>query len=200
MNRLFFNLRERELDRTPLLEMAPETLDTATGKARDLLEGAKAKLGFVPNMYGYMARLPGVLETYLSSYDAFRETSGFSPAKQETVFLTVSRINGCAYCMAAHLMIADKMSEVPADSLAALRAGEDLPDPDLQAVAAFTAAVVEGRGNPGKAAVDAFLTAGYGEAQVLGVVLAIACKTLSNSVNHLAATPVDEVFAPYKVT
>lgn len=187
------------MDRTPLLDMAPETLDTATGKARDLLAGARAKRGVVPNMYGDMARLPGVLEASLASYDAFRQTSGLSPAEQETVFLTVSRINGCHCCMAAHSMIADKMSEVPAAEQAALRAGEDLPDPKLQAVAAFTAAMVTSRGNPGKAAVDAFLKAGYGEAQALGVVLAIACKTLSNSVNHLAATPVDEVFAPYKV-
>ena len=187
------------MTRTALLDMTPETLDTATGEAQALLAGAKAKLGFLPNMYGYMAKLPPVLAAYLSTYDAFRAQAGFTPAEQETVFLTISRLNGCTYCTAAHSMIADKKSGVPADSLAALRSGDELPDAALQSVAAFTTAMVLSRGNPGRGAVNAFLAAGYGEQQVLGVVLAIACKTFSNSVNHLGGTPVDAVFAPYKV-
>ncbi len=187
------------MTRPVLLEMTPETLEASTGEAHALLAGAKAKLGFVPNMYGYMANLPPVLATYLTSYDAFRTQTGFTPAEQETVFLTISRVNGCTYCTAAHSMLADKKSGVPADSLAALRAGSDLPDVKLQAVASFTEAMVLSRGNPGKAAVDAFLAAGYGEQQVLGIVLAIACKTLSNYVNHLAGTPVDAVFAAYRI-
>jgi len=80
-----------------------------------------------------------------------------------------------------------------------LRAGDALPDPKLAAVADFTEAMVLSRGNPGKDAVDAFRAAGYTEKQVLGVVLAMACKTFSNYTNHLAGTPVDDVFAPYKV-
>lgn len=188
------------MSREPLLDMSPTTLETADGEAEALLSGAQARLGFLPNMYTYMANLPGVLAGYLSTYDAFRETTGFTPAEQETVFLTISRVNGCTYCTAAHSMIADKKSGLSADSLAALRDGDDLPDPKLDAVAKFTEAMVVARGNPGKGAVDAFLAAGYGEKQVLGVVLAIACKTFSNYVNHLAGTPVDDVFAPYKVT
>jgi len=187
------------MTRESLLDMTPTTLDTAEGEAEKLLSGAKESLGFVPNMYTYMANLPGVLAGYLNTYQDFRETTGFTPAEQETVFLTISRINGCTYCMAAHSMIADKKSGVPADSLAALRDGNTLPDASLNAVAKFTEAMVESRGNPGKDAVEAFLNAGYGEKQVLGVVLAIACKTFSNYVNHLAGTPVDDVFAPYKV-
>ncbi|MCG6112393.1 MAG: carboxymuconolactone decarboxylase family protein [Paracoccus sp.] len=184
---------------TPLLDLTPETLDTATGEAQTLLANAKSKLGFVPNMYGYMAILPPVLGTYMSAYDAFRSQAGLTPAEQETVFLSVSRANGCTYCTAAHSMIADKISKVPADSLAALRDGTTLPDPKLQAVAQFTQAMVVSHGNPGKAAVDDFLAAGFGHQQVMGIVLAIACKTLSNYTNHLAATPVDEAFAAYSV-
>lgn len=184
--------------RTPLLDMQPETLETSTGEAHSLLERANSKLGFIPNMYGYMAKLPPVLASYMLSYDAFRSQSGFTPAEQETVFLTISRVNGCSYCMAAHSMIADKWSRVPAASLAALRTGKQLPDVKLQAVATFAEAMVVSRGNPGKAAVDAFIDAGYTEQQVLGVVLAIAAKTISNSVNHLAGTAVDPVFASYQ--
>lgn len=187
------------MTKTAIIDMTPETLESATGEAQALLAGAKARLGFLPNMYGYMAKLPPILAGYLTSYDAFRTQAGFTPAEQETVFLTVSRVNGCTYCTAAHSMIADKKSGVSAENLAALRAGDALPDASLQAVARFTEAMLVSRGNPGKAAVDEFLAAGYGEQQVLGVVLAIACKTFSNYVNHLAGTPVDAVFSPYRV-
>lgn len=187
------------MTRTPLLVFEPATLENGTDEAKALLAGAKAKLGMLPNMYGYMAKLPGVLAGYLASYDAFRSTAGFTPAEQEVVFLTISRVNGCTYCMAAHSMIADKRSGVAPDVLAALRAGTPLPDARLQSLSVFVRSMVEARGNPGKAAVDAFLAAGYGEQQALGVVLAIACKTLSNYVNHLAGTPVDKAFAAYSV-
>jgi len=187
------------MPRTAQLDMTPTTLDTATGEVAGLLAGTKARLGFVPNMYGYMANLPGVLAGYMSTYAAFRETAGFTPPEQETVFLTISRVNGCSYCMAAHSMLADKASGVDAASLAALRAGTALPDPKLDALTRFTEAMVETRGMPGRAAVDAFIAAGFGEQQGLGVGLAIACKTFSNFTNHLAATPVDAVFQPYAV-
>lgn len=182
-----------------LIDIDQLTLETATGEAATLLAGAKAKLGFLPNMYGYMAQVPAVLDGYLRGYAAFRETSGFTPAEQETVFLTISRVNGCTYCTAAHSMIADKKSGVPADALAALRAGLPVPDAKLNAVAVFTQSMVENRGAPSQAEVDAFLAAGYTPQHVLGIVLAIGVKTYSNYVNHLAGTEVDAVFAAYKV-
>jgi len=187
------------MTRPALLKMTPETVETATGDAKSMLEGVQAKMGFVPNMYAYMAKLPGILEGYLSTYEAFRETAGFTPAEQEVVFLVISRFNGCTYCMAAHSMLADKVSGVPADVLAAVRAGDPLPDDKLQALATFTETMVETRGNPDKPAIDAFLAVGYSEQQILGIILATACKALSNYVNHLAGTPVDDRFAAYKV-
>lgn len=181
------------------MDIAPETLESATGQAQMLLTGAKQKLGFIPNMYGYMAKLPAVLDGYLSSYDAFRKSAGFTRAEQEVVFLTVSRINGCNYCMAAHSMIADKRSGVAPDVLRALRSGVPLPDAKLEILSKFVSTMVESRGNPGKPAMDAFLAAGNAEQHVYGVILAIACKTFSNFVNHMAGTPVDNVFPAYAI-
>ncbi len=188
------------MTRTQLLDITPVTLQTATGEVAEILKATQAKFGFIPNMYGYMGALPGVLTGYIASYSDFRENSGFTPAEQEVVFLSVSAVNGCTYCTAAHSMIADKMSGVPADSLAALRGGKTLPDAKLDALATFTRTMVEKRGMPDKAEVDTFLAAGFTSQHVLGIVQAIACKTYSNFVNHLAATDVDAAFADYKVT
>ncbi|MDP2737762.1 MAG: carboxymuconolactone decarboxylase family protein [Pseudorhodobacter sp.] len=187
------------MTRKPLIEIAMLTPESATDEAAEMLGAAKARLGFVPNMYGYMAQLPGVLSTYNAGYAAFRETAGFTPPEQEVVFLTISRANGCDYCTAAHSMIADKMSKVPAASLAALRAGTPLPDAKLDALAKFTRSMVLERGAPDPAEVAVFLAAGYQPRHTLGIVLAIATKTLSNYTNHLAGTAVDPAFAPYKV-
>ncbi|MDE3029180.1 MAG: carboxymuconolactone decarboxylase family protein [Paracoccaceae bacterium] len=172
---------------------------TAPGEAAALLADAKKGLGFVPNMYANMANLPAVLKGYLEGYAAFRSTTGFTPVEQEVVFLTVSHLNGCRYCTAAHSMIADKMSKVPADILEALRAGATLPDAKLETLARFTREMVEYRGQPSADAVKAFRDAGYTAEQALGVVLGIATKTFSNYVNHLAGTEVDPAFAAYKL-
>lgn len=177
------------------LTLPAKTLDNADPKAKAVLEKAKAQAGFIPNMYTGMANSPGLLETYLDGYERFRKGSGFTPAEQEVVFLTISRGNGCDYCMAAHSMIADKMSKVPPRVTEALREGRQIPDPKLAALSAFTDTMLTSRGLPSKADVQAFLAAGYEERHVLEIILAIAVKTLSNYSNHLFHTPLDEMFA-----
>jgi len=181
-----------------LLDLQPLTPETATGESAELLASAKARMGYLPNMYGYMALHPAILGGYIAAYDAFRKTAVFTPAEQETVFLSISRVNGCDYCMAAHSMIADKRSGVPAQALAALRDGTPIEDTRLQALATFTRIMVEKRGLPDKDEVAAFLAAGFTQQQVLGLILAIAAKTFSNFVNHLAGTELDAGFAPYR--
>jgi alkylhydroperoxidase family enzyme len=42
--------------------------------------------------------------------------------------------------------------------------------------------------------IEEFLSAGYSRQNVLEVVFAVAMKTLSNYVNHMAETPVDTQF------
>jgi len=172
--------------------------NNADPHAKRLLDQAKEKLGFVPNMYAGMANAPGVLDTYLHGYQLFREQSGFEPPEQEVVFLTISYENGCHYCMAAHSMLAEKVSQVPQQVLEAIRAGKPLPDARLDGLARFTRRMVQSAGKPSKAEVQAFLEAGYSERHILEIILALAVKTLSNYSNHLFHTPVDEVFSSYE--
>lgn len=169
--------------------------DQAEPLARERLQEAQAKIGFVPNMYRVMANSPGLLDTYVHGYNRFRAGSGFSPAEQEVVLLAISRENGCTYCVAAHSFIADKMSGVPTEVTNAIRDGRAIPDARLAALHDFTRSMVAKRGLPGRADAQAFLAAGYSERHILEVVLAIAVKTLSNYANHLFHTPVDEAFA-----
>jgi uncharacterized peroxidase-related enzyme len=171
------------------------SLETAAPQAKAVLEKAKAQVGFIPNMYGGMANSPALLDTYLDGYERFRKASGFTPAEQEIVFLTISRNNECSYCMAAHSMLADKMSNVPVPVTDALRAALPIPDAKLSALSTFTDVMVSTRGLPQRGDVETFLSAGYQEQHILDIILAIAVKTLSNYSNHLFQPPVDAMFA-----
>lgn len=171
----------------------------AEGAQKQVLDKAKAQVGFIPNMYAAMANGPAVLDTYLHGYGLFRSESGFTPPEQEVVFLAVSQANGCTYCTAAHSMIADKVSKVPKETLEAIRGGRPIPDPKLAALYRLTTEMVRTQGRPAPHVVQSFRDAGFEEKKLLYIVLAVAVKTLSNFSNHAFATQVDERFAAYRV-
>ena len=177
------------------IPLAPLTLESAEGEAKLVLDKAVKQVGFLPNMYARMVHSPGLLNTYLDGYASFRQRSGFSTVEQEVVFLTISRVNGCTYCVAAHSTLADIKSNVPRDVTDAIRDGRPLRDARLSALSRFTETMVRTRGLPTRADVSAFHAAGFSDQQILEVVLAIAVKTLSNYANHLFHTPVDAMFA-----
>jgi uncharacterized peroxidase-related enzyme len=181
------------------LNLPALTLETAFPEAHHVLTKAKAQVGFIPNMYANMANSPGVLDTYLDGYTRFRNDSGFTSVEQEVVFLVISRANDCRYCTAAHSMIADKMSKVPADVLSALRDGRPIADQKLEALARFTRVIFDTRGRPTQQDLDSFRSAGYGDRHALEIVLALAVKTLSNYANHLFHTEVDDMFSAYRL-
>lgn len=177
------------------ITLTPKTIDDAKPEARPLLEAAQKQYGMIPNMYARMANVPDVLGTYLYGYERFRKHSGFTPAEQEVILLTISRENGCSYCMAAHSWVAQNVSKVSPAAIEALRTGKKIGDPKLAALNQFTATMVEKRGNPTHLDVNRFLEAGFTETNILEIILAIAVKTLSNYSNHIFHTPVDDAFS-----
>lgn len=173
------------------------TEESADPAARKAMESTRKSLGFVPNLYANMANSPGVLDTYLTGYKHFRTSRCFTPAEQEVVFLTISRENCCAYCMAAHSLVGEKMSGLSAPVLEAVRDGKPLDDARLQALSTFTRTLISHRGRPPKDELQAFLAAGFSERHVLEILLAISVKTISNYTNQLFNIEVDQAFAPY---
>ncbi len=180
------------------LGLPAKTIDEAGGREREVLEAALKQVGFIPNMYARMVNSPGLLETYLGGYAAFRAESGFTPPEQELVFLVISRENGCEYCVGAHSMLAAMKSGLAPEVLQAVRDDAPIGDARLAALADFTRLMLRSRGLPTKRAVAEFVAAGYAERQVLEIVLAIAVKTLSNYANHLFHTPLDPMFAEFR--
>lgn len=166
----------------------------ADERAKGLLEAAKKQVGMIPNMYENMANFPTLLETYGTGYNLFRKEGGFTPAEQEVIFLTISKENGCDYCMAAHSVVADMMSKVPVPVTDAIRNDEEIPDARLRVLSRFVSIMVNKRGRPSDEDVNEFLMADYTEKQILAIILAISVKTISNYSNHIFHTEVDTMF------
>lgn len=161
----------------------------------EILENTRKGLGFIPNMYLSMGGNTALLDAYTHSYKSFRANSGFTPAEQEVVFLSVAYENKCDYCMAAHSFIADKMSKVSIAVTNAIRDGKQIPDAKFAALSKLTRSLTSNRGHVAQSEVDEFLAAGYSESHVLGIIAGIAVKTMSNYSNHLSDPKLDDAFS-----
>ncbi len=169
------------------------TKETASTESAELLATAGKAYGFIPNLLGVMAESPATLSAYLTIGQTF-DHSSFSATERQVVILTASRFNECDYCMAAHSVVAG-MQKVPADVIDAIRNDRPINDRKLEALRVFTTTAIEKRGWLSTDDITAFIAAGYTKAQVLEVILGISFKTLSNYVNHIAETPLDDAFA-----
>ena len=170
------------------------TPESAPEQARALLQGARDKMGFVPNLYAHLAGAPAALEAYFGLSAQFDKTS-FNPVERQVILLAVSVENGCEFCVAAHSMIARRMAKAPDAVVDALRDRETIPEARLQALATFTRAMVRERGLVAEVPLQAFLKAGFTHQQALEVVLGVTMKTLSNYANHLTKTQTNAEFA-----
>ncbi len=167
--------------------------ETAPAASVELLAAAEKEFGFVPNLLGVMAESPATIKAYLTIGKIFDE-SPFSATERQVVILAASRFNECDYCIAAHSVVAG-MQKVPAAVIDAIRNDQTIDDEKLEALRTFTTAVVEKRGWVSGDNIAAFQAAGYNKAQILEVIVGLSFKTLSNYVNHIAETPLDDAFA-----
>lgn len=174
------------------------SVETAPEAAQQPMRDAVAAFGFLPNLLAKMAEAPALLKAYLALTKLFDETP-LTPIERQIVYITASRENACGYCIAAHTTIAAGL-KAPASELDACRAGQPLADPRLRALQRYAAALVKARGQIAPSELDAFLAAGYTPAHALSVVVGLANKTLSNFADHIAHTPLDEVFAAHRWT
>lgn len=171
--------------------LSVHSIDTAPEQSRPALQEARASLGFLPNLVGVMAESPALARSYMAVHKEFSARSSLTPPEQQLVLLTVSYANGCRYCMAAHSGLGHAVG-LSADHVAALRSGTPLKDPRLEALRAFTAAMVRDRGQVSAEIVGAFLGAGFTPQALLDVIVGIAFKTMTNYTDNLVDTPLDE--------
>jgi uncharacterized peroxidase-related enzyme len=172
----------------------PVSHEAAEGKARQLLDAVKAKLGIVPNMTRTMAVSPPVLEAYLGLSSTLAH--GVLPAKvREQLALDIGEANHCDYCVSAHTYIGKNVAGLSdADILDSRKATS--ADPRTAALLRFARAVVAKRGIVDDADVEAVRAAGYGAAEIAEVVAHVALNVFTNYFNNVAGTAIDFPGAP----
>lgn len=171
------------------------SLETAPDASKPLLENSIKGFGRLPSLHAVMATSPELLEGYQRLHGLFQKTS-FDAEELTVVWQSINVEHECHYCVPAHTLIANMMKVDPAIT-EALRNETPLPSEKLEALRSFTLAMVRDRGNVDEATMQAFFDAGYGQQQVLEVVLGLAQKVMSNYVNHIAETPIDPPFEEF---
>jgi uncharacterized peroxidase-related enzyme len=172
------------------------SVETAPEAARERVEKAQQANGFLPNLIGVLANAPTALETY-QVVGAINGRASLSPAEREVIQITAATLNDCGFCVAGHTKLALKALKMPESVVDALRKVDGIDDPKLNALARFTVAVIDRKGQVSDEELEAFRAAGYGDQQALEVVLGVSLATLCNYANSLAQTPINPELQPF---
>lgn len=172
------------------------TPETASEAAQPLIERSKKAMGRLPGLHAVMAEAPGLLDGYQVLHGLFQNATHFDKDELTVVWQAINVEHACHYCVPAHTGIA-KMMKVDDAITDALRNETALPTAKLEALRTYTLQLVRQRGDVTADQRDAFHAAGYDKRAELEIVLGIAQKVMSNYTNHLAQTPVDEVFEKF---
>jgi uncharacterized peroxidase-related enzyme len=162
----------------------------ATGHTAQLFTAIKGALGKVPNAYATIgSNSPVALEAALNLDGALRKSS-LSAKEIEVVKLAVSQEAECHYCLAAHSLMGGKAG-LSADAIQAVRHGGGSGDARIDALASFVHTVVTTSGDVPADVVIAVKQAGYSDAQIIDVLLAVASITFTNLFNRVNVTTLD---------
>lgn len=170
-------------------------IETAPEESKKILEETKKAYGYIPNLTATLAESPNLLKAYGTLHELFVNSS-FNKEELTVVWQTINVEHECYYCVPAHTAIAGMM-KVDSSLSEALRNRTAMPTEKLQVLHDFTLKIVRNRGHVTQDDLDTFYEAGYGERQVLEVILGLSQKVISNYTNHIANTPVDAPFQKF---
>jgi uncharacterized peroxidase-related enzyme len=165
-------------------------VEAATGATAELFAQIKKAAGKVPNTYAVIgAHGPAALKAMLNA-DAVLAAGSLSKQDQETIKLAVSATVGCDYCEAAHSVLG-KLAGLKPEILRQIRAGDTTGDAKRDALVRFVRLLVQSRGTVDNAEVAAIRAAGYTDAQLVDISLALAVITFTNAFNRINDTTLD---------
>jgi len=161
---------------------------TATGKAKELLDAVKGKLGIVPNMTKAMATSPAVLESYLGFSGAL--AGGLLDAKmREKLALLTAQENSCDYCLSAHTAIG-KMVGLNAEEIVASREGNG-GNPRTTAALIFAKQVLGKKGQVSESELTEVRNAGFSDGEIAEIIAHVALNVFTNFFNIAADVDID---------
>ncbi|MEM7549145.1 MAG: carboxymuconolactone decarboxylase family protein [Bacteroidota bacterium] len=165
----------------PTKENAPEA-------SKAIFENLEKQVGMVPNLFATIGYSSNALSNYLT-FQGGQAKGAFNAKEREAVFLAVSQVNDCRYCLAAHTALG-KMSGFSEEETLKLRDGS-IEDEKLSVLTQLAANITENRGRADEGLVEKFFALGFDNAALIDLVSLVADKTLANYVHNLTQVPVD---------
>jgi uncharacterized peroxidase-related enzyme len=167
----------------------PASVLEAPVASQATLNAVGKSLGVVPNLFRLVANSPAALKGY-TGLSAASGAGTLSAQTLERIALAVAEENGCGYCLSAHTYLARNVAKLDDIEISANRAGRS-NDMKADAAVRFAAAVTHARGHVSDNQVAAVKAAGFSDAEVVEIVLAVALNTFTNYINEVAQTEID---------
>ena len=159
----------------------------------DTFERVQGLLGFVPNLYKELSKAPVVLGVYHKGQESLSKGS-LTAKEQQVVQLTVAVYNDCLYCKAAHQWLGQKVG-LSQDEMQKIRSGlSQETDSQVATLVRATKLIMENRGWLDPEELTRLEQQGISRAKLYEIIAFIGLKTISNYINHIAETPIDEQF------
>lgn len=157
-------------------------------KSQQLFDVLQKQVGMVPNLYATIGYSSNALAAYLD-FQQTQTKGSFKAKEREAIFLAVSQVNGCNYCLAAHTALGKRNGFTEEETLA-LRAGTH-DDEKLWVITQLAADITRSHGRPNDDLVEAFFGLGYTEKALVDLLALVADKTFANYVHNITQVDID---------
>ncbi|WP_394972947.1 carboxymuconolactone decarboxylase family protein [uncultured Croceitalea sp.] len=163
------------------------TRGEVSGNNQAIFDNLQKSVGFVPNIYAAMANSESALGSYLQFSAA---PTSFSKKEKEIIDLAVSQLNGCRYCQAAHTALG-KMNGFTDEQIIELRKGGASWDEKANVLAQTAREIADKKGKVSDEVLESFYGAGYNEANLVDLIVAIGIITITNLFHNVTNVDID---------
>jgi AhpD family alkylhydroperoxidase len=170
------------------MEFKVPSYNEVNADARHVFDQLNKSAGKIPNLYATIGHSGNALASYMSFVQA-QAKSSFHGKEREAVYLIVSQLNGCEYCLASHTQSAMRFGWKEEDTLL-LRSGNS-PDPKWQVIFKVIQSVINDKGEVNDALLQSFFDAGFKTASLMDLMVLISIMSFTNYVYRLTKIPID---------
>jgi uncharacterized peroxidase-related enzyme len=156
-------------------------------KNRRIFEELKGMFGMVPNIFAAFASSENGLENY---FNYLTQKSSLNDREREAVNLVVSQVNQCPYCLSFHTAIASRLG-FTSEEILNIRGNDIRFDRKLKALVALAHNIALTRGKIAGDILLEFYEAGYDQANLVDVVLAVGNIWTLNLLYAITNVPID---------
>lgn len=152
------------------------------------------RFGFVPNLLNVMNQHPYVLKMYADGVFLLEDNGVLNPKEQQIIYLAISAVNKCHYCVAAHGFVSKNVAGLSDEEINKVKNGELTNNERYNNLIEATRLIMEKQGWLEKSEVESLLAKGIDKLQVMEIIGLLSLKTLTNYINHIENTEVDAAF------